>query len=177
MINFDQLYARTPYNSLTGTEIIPIHGASGTGAGVLNTLKAWIKSGFVANDVTNASTIGKTVLTAADLPAVKTALEIPALPLAPVTISADTTLTAAHANRRIHVTTSGITLTLDATAFTLTDCSYIKNLSSGNITIALGSGEDFIVKNSGPSSSSYTLPAYYCTDLFRTDSNTWFIGY
>lgn len=178
MINLDQLYTRAPYNSFDGTELLVVHKAGVTGASLLSALKTFFKAGFVANDITNASTIGKQVLTAANLAAVQTLLEIPEPapePLAPVTLTANTTLTAAaHANRRVLVT-SPVTLTTDKDDFTTTDTLTITNISSGNVTLDAGAGEDFRLYVSGSVVTTYTLAANYCLKAFLIDSNTWFI--
>jgi hypothetical protein len=176
LINFDQLFARQPYTSLTGTEIVAVQGSSGTGGAVMNTLKAFFKSGFVANDVTDAGVTGKQVMQTANLAAAKTLLEIPALPLAPATLSANTTLGATHINRRVFVT-SAVTLTLDAAALTTTDTLYIVNTSGGSVTLNAGSGEDMILWGGSGTVTTYAIPSNYCVKAYRVDSNTWFIEY
>ena len=175
MINPTQLYARTPYTSLTGTELVVIEGGSGTGAGVMNTLKTFFKSGFAAADVTDATVLGKQLMKVTDQAAAKILLDIPAQPLAPVTISANTTLGAGNINRRNFVT-SPITLTLNAAAASMSDTLLIINVSSGAVTLNPGAGEDLIVWGSG-AAATYSIPVNYCVKAYRVDANTWFIEY
>lgn len=181
MINATQLYARQPYSTLTGTELVVIDGASGTGASVLTTLKNFFKAGFVANDVSNATTVGKQLMTVADVAAAKTLLEVPTLPtpLAPMTLSANTTLSATHVNRRLFVNTAAIALTLNAAVVANTDTIKIINVSSGTITLNAGAGEDMILwaAGAGTTVTTYTVPVNYCITLYRVDANTWFIEY
>lgn len=176
MINFDQLYARTPYNSLDGTEILLLQKAGVTGGSVLNTLKSFFKSGFVANDVTNATSLGKSVMTVANLAAAKTLLEIPTLPVpaAPMHLSANTALDETHVNRRLFVDTGGITITLDASATLDTDYIHIINCASTSITVNAGSGEDIYYSGSGSVVTTYNVAAYSVFKAYLKDSNTWF---
>lgn len=177
MINLDQLYARTPITNLTGSEILVVQKDGVTGASVLSTLKNFFKTGFVANDVTDATTVGKQILKATDVAAVKTLLEVPAppaAPLAPVSLAASTTLAATHANRRIFVTALA-TLTMNAAVTANTDTYTIYNFHTAAVTLRPGTGEDFRLKTTGGSVTTFSIPANTSVRVFLIDSDTWFI--
>lgn len=71
---FDQIRANQPLTALTGTEVFLAQVAGVTKGGLLSLIKTWVKDAFVANDISNASAVGKAVLTAADATAARTAV-------------------------------------------------------------------------------------------------------
>ena len=173
MINLDQIYARTPYDTFVGTEIFMLQKAGVTGGALLSTLKSFFKSDLATNDVTDATTLGKQLMTVTDLPAAKTLLEIPT-PAAPVTLSADTTLGAAHINRRVFVNTSPVTLTLNVANLTDSDSITIVNTATAPITINAGVAEDIIVEGSATPVATYSLGAASVLKAYLVDVDTWF---
>ena len=174
MITLDQIFSRTPINTLAGNEILLLQKSGTTGGTLLSTLKNYLRAGFVANDVTNATTLGKSLMTVADLAAAKNLLEIPVSKTA-VTLSANTTLTATHANRRVFVSTGGITLTLNAGVITTADSLTIVNRSNSAITINAGTSEDILVRGGAASTvTTYSLPARSVLRAYLIDSDSWF---
>lgn len=202
LINLDQLNTRNPITVLTGAEIVPAQKSGITGGLLLSTLKSWVKSAFVANDISNATTIGKSVLTSANLADVKSLLEIPnsssigrsvltaanladvkslleiptlPTPLTPFSIGTSLTLTATHVNRKVILTASGITLTTNSAVKTLTDTLFIINPTAGSVTLNAGAGEDFIVVGSSTPVTTYTIVTASALRATLLDTNTWFI--
>ena len=176
MINLDQLYAREPVTEFTGSEVVPVQKAGVTGASLASALKTYFKAGFVATDITNSSAIGRSVLTAANLAAVKTLLEIPAptpAPSAPLTVSTNTTVSATHINRRTFVT-AGVTLTMNAVGVSNTDYIHLINTSGSSVTINAGSGEDIRVKGGTGTVTTYSLAENGSVRACLIDSNSWY---
>ncbi|USV40969.1 hypothetical protein [Xanthomonas phage BUDD] len=176
MITLDQLYARTPVTTFTGAEIVAVQKDGVTGASVLSTLKNYIKNGFAANDVSDATTVGKQLMKISSVAAAKTLLEVPEPtpePLAPVSITANTNLAQTHANRRVFVKAAA-TLTTNAAVIADTDTFTIYNLHTAAITLTPKSGETFRVKGSG-SASTFSIPANTSVRVFLIDATTWFI--
>lgn len=72
--NYDQIRTSSPLSTLDGTETFTVNQSGVTKGGFLSLLKTFIKSGFVAADVTNSTSTGRDVLTAANAAAGRTAL-------------------------------------------------------------------------------------------------------
>ncbi len=171
MINLDQIFARTPFNSLLGTEILVMQRGGKTGGTLASTLKSFIKSNFVADDITDATDVGKQVVKATDANAIRNMLGIETR--GPMTISASTTLGATHLNRRLFVDAVGITLTLNAADLTSSDVITVVNTTEGDITLSAGTGT-INVEGIGPTGSTFDLPAYSTLKAYLINSDTWF---
>lgn len=74
MINFDQIRINYPFGSLTGTETFIAQQDGLTKGGFLSVLKEWMFVDFVAAGITDATTVGKNILTAANADDVMTAI-------------------------------------------------------------------------------------------------------
>ena len=199
MITLDELYLRTPVNLLSGGEIIPLQKDSTTGATLLSAIKNFVKGGFIANDITNATSIGKQILLAANASAIKTLLGITELSVfggqlasaedataarailgiasasGPMTIAANATLNVSRGNRNLYVTEAGVELTTSKTGIANTDFFQIYNVSDAVITLKAGTDELLMVAGSEADVAEFEIPARSSVKIFLVSASVWFV--